>query len=79
MDLLKTYVNWMDDLPLILKIIFALPVLDILWGLYRIFDGVTRSNIVNIILGILWIIPGATICWILDIVFLVISGRVLKS
>ena len=29
-------IRFFDDLPLIVKVIFALPVLDILWAVYRL-------------------------------------------
>lgn len=67
--------KWMDSLPLVLKIIFALPGIDgILYGLYRI----CRGDLPNVILGIVWIVAGATICWVLDIVFLLWKGKVLE-
>ena len=65
---MKDFIKAMDDLPLILKIILALPALDIVWGIYRIVKGVAYKNVVTLIFGILWIIPGSVICWILDIV-----------
>ena len=67
----------MDDLPLILKIILALPALDIVWGIYRIVKGVAYKNVVTLIFGILWIIPGSVICWILDIVTLLLNNKLL--
>jgi hypothetical protein len=67
--------KWMDSLPLVLKIIFALPGIDgILYGLYRI----CRGDLPNVILGIVWIVAGATICWVLDIVFLLWKGKVFE-
>ena len=57
------------------QIIFALPILDgILFGIYRICKG----NLPNIVLGIIWIFVGAAIFWILDIVFLLLKGKVLE-
>lgn len=67
--------KWMDSLPLVLKIIFALPGIDgILYGIYRI----CRGDLPNVILGIIWIVAGATICWVLDIIFLLWKGKVLE-
>lgn len=74
---MKDFIKAMDDLPLILKIILALPALDIVWGIYRIVKGVAYKNVVTLIFGILWIIPGSVICWILDIVTLLLSNKLL--
>ncbi len=74
---MKDFIKAMDDLPLILKIILALPALDIVWGIYRIVKGVAYKNVVTLIFGILWIIPGSVICWILDIVTLLLTNKLL--
>lgn len=74
---MKDFIKAMDDLPLILKIILALPALDIVWGIYRIVKGVAYKNVVTLIFGILWIIPGSVICWILDIVTLLLNDKLL--
>lgn len=66
---MKEYVNWMDKLPLIIKIILALPGLDsIFYGLYRLFNG-------HIIAGIVWLLAGWAILWIVDIITIILSGR----
>lgn len=74
---MKDFIKAMDDLPLILKIILALPALDIVWGIYRIVKGVAYKNVITLIFGILWIIPGSVICWILDIVTLLLNNKLL--
>lgn len=67
--------NSIDNLPLILKIILALPFIDgILYGIYRICRGDTAA----IILGVIWIFIGSTVGWILDIVFLALGKPVFE-
>ena len=51
-------IAWFDDLPWIVKIIFCIPMLDVVWAVYRIVKGVTEGNVLLIVIGILWIIPG---------------------
>ena len=65
---MKGFVKWMDEAPLWLKIVFALLVLDLVWALYRIIKGVAYGKISLIIAGILWIILGWVIFWIIDII-----------
>jgi hypothetical protein len=64
------WIKFLDDLPLIGKIIFALPFIDgIAYGLYRIAKG-------RLIIGIIWIFVGAIFGWIIDIITIVLNGKV---
>ncbi len=69
------FVNAIDNLPKIAKILLALPFLDIVWAIYRIIKGATSQNWVTMIAGILWIAFGCFITWILDIVFLTLDKQ----
>ncbi len=73
---MKEFRAWMDSLPKIVKIILALPGLDILWGIYRICKG--TDNIPNLILGIVWIFAGTFITWVLDLIFLILDKPVFE-
>ena len=65
----------LEGLPLWLKIILALPGIDgIVWGLYRICKG----TLPNVILGIVWIIAGTCVTWLLDIILLAWKGAVFE-
>lgn len=67
---MKAWVKFLDDLPLIGKIIFALPGIDgIAYGLYRIGKG-------RLIVGLLWIFLGFAILWIIDLVTIILNGKV---
>lgn len=67
---MKNYVKFINDLPFVLKVILALPGLDgIFYGLYRIAKG-------RLIIGILWIICGFAILWIIDLYTLFTKGKV---
>jgi len=64
-DLVKTF----DNLPLIVKIILALPFIDgIAWGIYRIAKG-------RIIAGLVWILVGWSILWIIDMITIILHGK----
>lgn len=66
----NSYVKFIDGLPLLLKVILALPGLDgIFYGIYRICKG-------HIIIGILWILLGFAILWIIDIITIILYGKV---
>lgn len=66
---MDSYVKTIGGLPLIMKILLALPFIDgIVYGLYRIAKG-------KLLIGILWIVLGAIILWIIDIVTIVMHGK----
>ncbi len=66
-----------DELPLIIKILLALPVLDIVWVVYRLFKSIEKKNNVGIILAIVLIIIGIPFLWIIDIITIATSNKVL--
>ncbi len=74
-DLIKT----IEGLPKIVKIILAIPALDVVWAVYRIIKGIAYKNYVTLIAGILWIFPGIFLGWILDIVAILLKGDVFFS
>ena len=61
-----------DELPWILKLILAIPALDIVWAIYRIIKGVTTDNLFLLVVGILWIVPGIAFGWIIDLVSIIL-------
>ena len=68
------FIAAMDKLPLWAKVVLCIPMFDIVWAVYRIVKGMTTNNIGMLICGILWIIPGAVICWVVDLVSTLIYG-----
>lgn len=73
---MKAYNNWMDNNPLWLKVVLALPFLDILWVVYRLFKSIEDNNVVGIIVAII-LIFFAPILWLIDIITLLVMGKVL--
>ncbi len=74
---LKNLVKAFDNLPWLLKFILALPFIDgFAWGIYRIAKGLDKSDGVMIIAGIVWILVGWAILWVLDILTLIFTGKV---
>jgi len=69
------FVEWMDDLPYIVKIIFCLPGLDLIWAIYRIVKGAEKNSVGLLVVGILWAVLGLVILWILDLVTTLVLGK----
>ncbi|MBQ8425868.1 MAG: hypothetical protein IJX17_07650 [Clostridia bacterium] len=72
---MKNFINSMDNLPWLVKILLCLPVLDLIWGIYRLIKGIDEKSVLKIIFGIVWIITGFAILWIIDIVCTIIFKR----
>ena len=71
MEIIKAF----DELPKIVKIIFALPFLDIIWAVYRIIKGACTNNTTTLVAGIVWVIFGCFITWVLDLVYLIMDKQ----
>lgn len=74
---MKGIVKAFDDLPWVVKIILALPFIDgIAWGIYRLAKGIDKNDGVLILAGILWIFLGIFILWVIDLVTIIMHGKV---
>lgn len=73
---MKELIKSLDELPLVVKVIFCIPSLDIIWSIYKICKSIEKNNVVGIILGILTIIPGAFFIWIIDLVTVLTNEKV---
>ncbi len=76
---MKDIIKAFDELPWILKIIFCLPALDIIWAVYRIIKGVAENDVVKILVGIIWIPAGGTILWLVDLITMVTQKKLILA
>ena len=76
---MKQFIKEMDRLPLLIKLIFCIPAIDIIWAIYRIVKGVLKGSLLQIIIGILWIAPGVALGWLIDLVSILLTGKILLS
>lgn len=69
---MKDYIKWMDGNSKLIKVILALPVINILWWVYRLFRSINDNNVVGIILAIvlLFVFPFLAIIDIVTLIFL---------
>ena len=66
----------MDNLPLIVKIILALPALDIIWNVVRLLKSVAKNNVVGIVLALILIFVGAPFMWLIDLICILLKGKI---
>ena len=73
---MHAFCKWMDERSRLVKILFCLPIVDILWGVYRLGGAIANKNVLHIVLSVLWIIFAGFVGWILDLVFILVTGRI---
>ncbi|MCR4906609.1 MAG: hypothetical protein K6A33_11080 [Clostridiales bacterium] len=73
---MKEFINSLEGLPLLVKLILALPTLDIVWGIYRILSALDAKNTVALVVSIILLF--VPFMWIIDIVMILLQGRVWK-
>ncbi len=74
---MKDLISRFDNLPQWLKIVLALPGLDIVWAVYRLCRSIDKQNVLGIVLGVLMILICPVIMWLVDIITLVVYDKVL--
>ena len=72
---MKKFVKSLNGLPTLLKLILALPGLDLVWSIGRVCNGLAKKDALKTIIGILTIVPGAVFMWLVDIVLIVLRGK----
>ena len=73
---MKSLVKAFDSLPKWVKVILALPVLDIVWAVYRLCRSLSNNNALGIVLAILMLLICPTLFWLVDIITLLVMGKV---
>lgn len=69
------YIEFFDGLSKPLKILFAIPMLDITWVIYRLFKSIGSENTVGIIVAII-LIFFSPFLWLIDIICIIINDKV---
>ena len=73
---MKNFIKAMDNLPVIVKILLALPALDIIWNIVRLCKSIAKHNVLGIVLAIILILPGLAFMWLVDIITICVSGKI---
>ena len=69
------FVSAIDGLPWVVKIILCIPIINWVYGIYRIVKGISTNDTLMWIVGILWIIPGSVICWLIDLICTIVYKK----
>lgn len=74
---MKGIVKTFDGLPKIVKFILALPVLDIVWAVYRLCRSLSKNNVLGIVLAIIMLFVCPAIFWLVDMITILVANKVL--
>lgn len=74
---MKSFISALDSLPKVFKILLALPIIDILWIVYRVGKSMEKENSTNVILAVVAGILLLPVLWIVDIVSIAKLEKVL--
>ncbi|MCD8372411.1 MAG: hypothetical protein LUD27_03820 [Clostridia bacterium] len=72
---MKSFINTVNGLPLIVKVLLCIPCIEIFYSVCRVINGAAKNDILWIVLGILTIIPGAAFMWIVDLIWVLWKGH----
>lgn len=70
-------VAWMDKQSKLVKVVLALPVIDVVWVIYRIVKSIEKKDTLGVVLGIILIVVGIPFLWLVDIITIVLNDEVL--
>ena len=73
---MKSIIKALHDLPMLVKVILALPALDVVWVVYRLLRSLDKNNILGVVIAALAIFVGLPWLWVGDIIFIVLKGDV---
>ena len=73
---MKSIIKTMDNLPKLIKLILAIPALDIIWVLYRLCRSLDKNNMIGVILGVVLIFVGIPFMWLIDILCILFKDKV---
>lgn len=71
-----SYIQFIDELPWMLKVLLALPGFNVFYGIYRLVKGFNKNNDLLIVAGIIWIFAGWAILWIIDLISVVFNDKI---
>ena len=73
---MKNFILTMEKLPLLAKVLLALPMLDIVWVVYRIVRSADKQSTFGILLGVIMMIVGIPFLWLVDIITILVTANV---
>lgn len=73
--LMKNLIKAIEELPWIIKLIFCIPGIDIIWNIVRLCRSIVANNVVGIVLAIILFFC-APFVWIIDLICVILKGKI---
>jgi hypothetical protein len=70
------YIKWMESQSKVIKILLALPFLDITWAIYRLIKAILSKNTTSIVIAIIILVLAPYFWWIIDMIFIVMKDSI---
>ena len=74
---MKDLIKWFDNLPKLVKAIFALPGIAVLWAIYRLVKAIDSGDILQILVAVVLLIAGPTFVWVIDLITILLYDKVI--
>ena len=72
---MKDFIKAIDNLPWIVKLILCIPVLDIVWTIYRLVKSIDAQNTLGIVVSII-LFFFAPFVWLIDLICVIVNKKV---
>ena len=72
---MRGLIKSINNLPLIVKLLLCIPGLEIIYSVCRVINGLAKSNVLYVVIGILTIVPGAVLMWLVDLIWILMTGH----
>ena len=73
---MNQFIKWMDNRSRLVKILFCLPIIDIIWGVYRVLGAIKNKNWFHLVLAIIWLVIAGFVGWVLDLICIILFNHI---
>ena len=73
---MKDLIKSIDNLPKLIKLILAIPALDIIWVVYRLMRSLVKNNTLGVVIAVVLIIVGMPWLWLIDLICIALNDKV---
>jgi len=73
---MKDLIKSIDNLPKLIKLILAIPALDIIWVVYRLMRSFVKNNMLGVVIAVVLIIVGLPWLWLVDLICIALNDKV---
>ena len=72
---MQNLIKQVNSLPLIVKLLLCIPVVEIFYGICRVINQLSKGNMLLLVLAVLTIFPGAAFMWLVDLICVLLNGH----